>query len=163
MTATSSTGLLPADTPAVVRDIAHRGLIRLITEIDDNGPIQRRQLALTLPDLSRHDIRHALAHSHSHQLLATGTRHRLTDRGHDLATLYDAIARWARAHHYPRTQADFTTRVHTTLTLLPHHHSEEDTTAQALLEPAALAVLNRLSERIHAWANETAPAQAPRG
>lgn len=95
-------------------------LIRLITEIDDNGPIPPRRLAGTLPDLSAHHLRRTthIARVHGLVNVAPGVGLELTTSGAELADLYDATARWARHHAYPTRVCDFTSRLRHTLTLL---------------------------------------------
>ncbi|WP_275462255.1 hypothetical protein [Streptomyces noursei] len=96
------------------------GLIRLITEIDDNGPIPQRALARTLPDLATPHLRQSTDLARALNLV----RHRpgsgldLTTSGVELADLYDALARWARRHSYPTPVCDFTRRIQGTLALL---------------------------------------------
>lgn len=93
-------------------------LIRLITEIDDHGPIPSRGLARTLPDLAPYQIRHATEQAHRHGLVRQESGLHLTESGEDLAELYDTAARWARQHQYPALVADFATRIRHTLALL---------------------------------------------
>ncbi|MET9013933.1 hypothetical protein ABZX74_23890 [Streptomyces olivaceoviridis] len=96
------------------------GLIRLVTEIDDNGPIPPRGLTRTLPDLSVSQLRQAVEQARALGLV----RHRpgaglsLTPSGSGLADVYDATARWARRHSVPTQVCDFTSRVQHTLSLL---------------------------------------------
>jgi hypothetical protein len=98
------------------------GLIRLVSEIDDNGPVSLGTLQATFDDLTRSQIRYAIDTGRDVGLphLDEQTQHRylLTDSGADLADVYDTAARWARAHHYPYATSDFITRVHHTLKLL---------------------------------------------
>ncbi|MFF0448052.1 hypothetical protein ACFYT4_16855 [Streptomyces sp. NPDC004609] len=116
MTTTDTTCEQPARTAAL---LSHPGLIRLITEIDDHGPVPTA-LGRAFPDLPRHQIRHArdtardlrLIHSDHH---AGQPVYLLTGRGTDLAELYDQAARWARAHDYPARDSSFVTRVQATL------------------------------------------------
>ncbi|WP_367435133.1 hypothetical protein [Streptomyces celluloflavus] len=106
----------------VVTVLSHPGLIRLVSEIDDNGPIRHRMLGRTFADLGRHQVRHALAVSREHGLVRAGHKSRpcylLTESGTGLADVYDQAARWARAHNYPDISSDFVTRVQDTLILL---------------------------------------------
>ncbi|AKN73706.1 hypothetical protein QR97_31725 [Streptomyces sp. PBH53] len=96
------------------------GLIRLVTEIDDNGPIPPRGLARTLPDLPVHQLRQAVEQARAWGLV----RHRpgaglsLTAAGSGLADVYDALARVARRHRLPAPVCDFTSRVQHTLSLV---------------------------------------------
>lgn len=98
--------------------LASPELIRLITEIDDNGTIPSRGLARTLPDLSPHQLRHATAQAHTLGLVRARQGLSLTDSGTQLAEVYDEAARWARAHNYPGVTSTFVTRVQETLLLL---------------------------------------------
>ncbi|BCM65716.1 hypothetical protein EASAB2608_01050 [Streptomyces sp. EAS-AB2608] len=96
------------------------GLIRLVTEIDDHGPIPPRGLTRTLPDLPVHQLRQAVEQARAWGL----ARHRpgagltLTPSGSGLADVYDALARVARRHRLPAPVCDFTSRVQHTLSLL---------------------------------------------
>ncbi|MFB6991366.1 hypothetical protein ACFC0C_16205 [Streptomyces sp. NPDC056178] len=106
-----------------IRGLAHPGLIRLISEIDDNGPLQRRMTRRTLADLSRHQVQAGLEIAGQHGLVGTHSLsgepcYVLTDAGTGLADIYDTLARWARAHDYPERSCDFVTRIQATLTLL---------------------------------------------
>ncbi|WP_411140956.1 hypothetical protein [Streptomyces sp. x-80] len=109
-------------TAHAVTMLSHPGLIRLVSEIDDNGPIRHRMLGRTFADLGRHQVRHALAAGREHGLVRAGHKNRpcylLTESGAGLADVYDQAARWARAHNYPALTSDFVTRVQDTLTLL---------------------------------------------
>ncbi|MFE5957977.1 regulator [Streptomyces rubiginosohelvolus] len=105
---------------AAVDFLSSPALIRLITEIDDNGPIPPRKLASTLPDLSTHHLRQInhLARVHDLVRAAPGAGLELTTSGTELADFYDAIARWARNHAYPTRVSDFTSRIRHTLSLV---------------------------------------------
>lgn len=111
-------------TPAEVRNtvdlLAARSMVRLITEIDDNGAIPPRRLANTLPDLSSHQQRSAIEAARAHGLVRTvpGAGLELTDSGAELADLYDAMARWARRHAYPAPVCEFSSRIRHVLDLL---------------------------------------------
>ncbi|MGW4204199.1 hypothetical protein [Streptomyces sp. NPDC004726] len=117
----------PARTAAL---LSHPGLIRLITEIDDHGPVPNA-LGRAFSDLPRHQIRHARDTARTLGLIDTG-RHAgqlvylLTGRGTDLAELYDEAARWARARDYPARDSSFVTRVRAALDHLtePARHGE---------------------------------------
>lgn len=95
-------------------------MIRLVTEIDDNGAIPPRRLAGTLPDLSLHQLRRAAEAARGHGLVRTapGSGLELTDSGAGLADLYDAAARWARRHAYPAPVCEFSSRIRHVLDLL---------------------------------------------
>ncbi|MFF0509179.1 regulator [Streptomyces fimicarius] len=105
---------------AAVDFLSSPALIRLITEIDDHGPIPPRKLASTLPDLSTHHLRRInhLARVHDLVRAAPGVGLELTTSGMELADFYDAIARWARHHAYPALVSDFTSRIRHTLSLV---------------------------------------------
>ncbi|MFG3126762.1 regulator [Streptomyces tendae] len=100
--------------------LASRSLIRLVTEIDDNGAIPPRRLAGTLPDLSSHQLRRAAEAARAHGLVRTapGAGLELTESGSELADLYDAAARWARRHAYPAPVCEFSSRIRHVLDLL---------------------------------------------
>ncbi|MBW1597267.1 hypothetical protein [Streptomyces sp. JJ38] len=93
-------------------------LIRLITEIDDNGPIPPRGLARTLADLPVHRLRQATDLARALGLVRPGSGLGLTAPGLELADIYDASARWARRHAYPAAVCDFTGRIQHTLAAL---------------------------------------------
>ncbi|WP_435285438.1 regulator [Streptomyces bacillaris] len=109
-----------ANLRAAVDFLSSPALIRLITEIDDNGPIPPRKLASTLPDLSAHHLRRINHMARVHDLVraAPGAGLELTTSGVELADFYDATARWARHHAYPTRVCDFTSRIRHTLSLV---------------------------------------------
>ncbi|MEV5048650.1 regulator [Streptomyces griseoincarnatus] len=115
-----STSFTPAEARHAVELLASRSLIRLVTEIDDNGAIPPRRLAGTLPDLSAHQLRSASDTARAHGLVrvAPGAGLELTDSGMELADLYDALARWARRHSLPAAVCEFSSRVQHVLGLL---------------------------------------------
>ncbi|MFE6163121.1 regulator [Streptomyces sp. NPDC056486] len=117
MTASSFTS---AELRNAVDLLSSPSLIRLITEIDDNGPIPPRKLASTLPDLSPHHLRRITHVARVHDLVrvAPGVGLELKTSGAELADFYDATARWARHHAYPTRICDFTSRIRCTLGLL---------------------------------------------
>ncbi|MFD9925770.1 regulator [[Kitasatospora] papulosa] len=110
----------PAEVRTAIELLASRPLIRLVTEIDDNGAIPPRRLAATLPDLPRHQQRSATEAARAHGLVwtAPGTGLELTEPGSELADLYDAAARWARRHDYPTRVCEFSSRIRHVLDLL---------------------------------------------
>ncbi|MDH2388594.1 regulator [Streptomyces sp. HNM0663] len=116
--------MIASFTPAELRNalalLSSPGLIRLITEIDDNGPIPPRRLASTLADLSAHHLRRTshVARVHGLVRVAPGVGLALTEAGSELADFYDATARWARRHAYPTRVCDFTSRLQHSLSLL---------------------------------------------
>ncbi|MEV4449499.1 regulator [Streptomyces mirabilis] len=120
-------------TPTQVRNavelLASRSLIRLVTEIDDNGAIPPRRLAATLPDLSSHQLRRATDTARAQGLVRVvpGAGLELTKSGAELADLYDAAARWARRHAYPAPVCEFSSRIRHVLDLLaPSLATERD-------------------------------------
>ncbi|MGV9645298.1 regulator [Streptomyces sp. NPDC003514] len=115
-----STPFTPAEVRHAVELLASRSLIRLVTEIDDNGAIPPRRLACTLPDLSTHQLRSASDTARAHGLvrIAPGSGLELTETGTELADLYDATARWARRHAYPAPLCDFSSRIRHSLDVL---------------------------------------------
>ncbi|GGJ04431.1 regulator [Streptomyces marokkonensis] len=115
-----STPFTPAEVRHAVELLASRSLIRLVTEIDDNGAIPPRRLAGTLPDLSTHQLRSASDTARTHGLIrvASGAGLELTDSGTELADLYDAMARWARRHAVPAPVCEFSRRIRHVLDLL---------------------------------------------
>ena len=157
-----STSVYPAGARHVYTVLSSPALIRLITEIDDNGPIPPRGLARTLADLTPHHLRQAtdLARALGLVRVRPGVGLGLTASGAELADIYDAIARWARRHAYPAPVADFTGRIQYTLALLADtavpaaagglHHSAADClpSAQAAADLARPRVL--LSQWLHA-------------
>ncbi|MFJ1652658.1 regulator [Streptomyces sp. NPDC088337] len=128
-------------TPAEVRNavelLASRSLIRLVTEIDDNGAIPPRRLVGILPDLSTHQLRSATETARAHGLVRTvpGAGLELTDSGAELADLYDATARWARRHAYPAPVCEFSSRIRHVLDLLTPSLTADN--ADSLARPSA--------------------------
>lgn len=108
--------------------LAARSLIRLVTEIDDNGAIPPRRLANTLPDLSSHQQRRATEVARTHGLVRTvpGTGLELTESGSELADLYDAAARWGRHHAYPTPVCEFSSRIRHVLDVLAPSLAAQD-------------------------------------
>ncbi|WP_181786085.1 regulator [Streptomyces phytophilus] len=111
-----------AELGAAARVLSSPALIRLITEIDDNGPIPPRMLTATLPDLTRSRARRAVHIARAHGLVQAGPAGGLdlTESGSHLAAFYDSTARWARHHAYPAPVSTFTTRIQHTLDHLVH-------------------------------------------
>ncbi|AJT62492.1 hypothetical protein T261_0803 [Streptomyces lydicus] len=110
----------------VITALSLPGLIRLVTEIDDNGPISHRRGSLqsAFGDLTRNQLRYAVVTGRALGLVSadedTPDRYRLTKSGEDLAEVYDTVARWARSHQFPSATSDFVTRIQHTLKLLAH-------------------------------------------
>ncbi|MFF0165412.1 regulator [Streptomyces prasinus] len=130
-----SASFTPAEARHAVELLASRSLIRLVTEIDDNGAIPPRRLAGTLPDLSAHQLRSASDTARAHGLVrvAPGASLELTDSGMELADLYDALARWARRHSLPAAVCEFSSRVQHALGLLAPSLTPENTDRPAPL------------------------------
>ncbi|MGW4441961.1 regulator [Streptomyces sp. NPDC004682] len=125
--------------------LASPSVIRLITEIDDNGSVPPRRLAGTLPDLSSHHLRRATEAARAHGLvrMTPGIGVELTSSGAELADLYDLLARWGRHYAYPAPACDFSSRIHHTLDLVTRspvtEHSDGLTTLAAADLPSAEA------------------------
>ncbi|MFJ2739639.1 regulator [Streptomyces sp. NPDC087440] len=102
------------------RALSTASLVRLITEIDDNGTIPPRGLASALPDLTPHHVRRATERARDLGLVRVraGQGLSLTESGLHVAELYDAISRWARRFAYPAPTCDFAGRIRHTLALL---------------------------------------------
>ncbi|MEV5449495.1 regulator [Streptomyces sp. NPDC052535] len=115
-----TTPFTPAEVSNAIELLASRSLIRLVTEIDDNGAIPPRRLAAILPDLSSHQLRRTTEAARARGLvrIAPGAGLELTESGSELADLYDAAARWARHHAYPTPVCEFSARVRHVLDLL---------------------------------------------
>ncbi|MEU9155073.1 regulator [Streptomyces sp. NPDC048417] len=115
-----STAITSAETLRAVELLASRPLVRLVTEIDDNGAIPPRRLASTLSDLSTHQVRSASDTARAHGLIriTPGAGLELTQPGTELADLYDAMARWARRHAVPAPVCEFSSRIRHVLGLL---------------------------------------------
>ncbi|MEV7393402.1 regulator [Streptomyces sp. NPDC091215] len=115
-----STAITSAEALRAVELLASRPLVRLVTEIDDNGAIPPRRLAATLSDLSAHQLRSASDTARAHGLIriAPGAGLELTQAGTELADLYDAMARWARRHAFPASVCEFSSRIRHVLGLL---------------------------------------------
>ncbi|MFI1013077.1 hypothetical protein [Streptomyces sp. NPDC020965] len=133
----TSTKPTPAQLVHTVEVLGHPGVVRLVSEIDDHGPVARHMLSRTFPDLRLQQVRDGSVLARTHRLIHSGQQsgqpaYRLTPRGADLADVYDTAARWARAHHHPTRHADFTTRVRATLTLLTQNTAYATEPAQAL-------------------------------
>ncbi|MFF3460337.1 hypothetical protein ACFYXH_39845 [Streptomyces sp. NPDC002730] len=122
-----------------IRTLTLPGLIRLVTEIDDNGPISHRRGSLqgAFGDLTPGQLRHAIDIARDLGLVHADEqapdRYRLTESGEALAEVYDTAARWARARHFPDTTVDFVTRVQHALQL----HSRSPQAPGSTLEPSA--------------------------
>ncbi|WP_327352818.1 hypothetical protein [Streptomyces sp. NBC_01304] len=122
-----------------IRILTLPGLIRLVTEIDDNGPIshQKGSLQGAFGDLTPGQLRHAIDIARDlglvHADQQAPDRYRLTESGEALAELYDTAARWARTRHFPDTSTDFVTRVQHTLQL----NSRSPHASGSTLEPSA--------------------------
>ncbi|WP_416986835.1 hypothetical protein [Streptomyces sp. T028] len=108
----------------VISALSLPALIRLVSEIDDNGPISHRRGSLqsAFGDLTANQLRYAIDVARDLGLVHADpqapTRYRLTEAGEDLAGVYDLAARWARTHQYPSPTSGFVARVQRTLKLL---------------------------------------------
>ncbi|MGI5438738.1 regulator [Streptomyces shenzhenensis] len=136
----------PAEARNAVELLASRSLIRLVTEIDDNGAIPTRRLAGTLPDLSSHQLRRATETARAHGLVrvAPGAGLELAESGTELADLYDAVARWGRRHAYPAPVCEFSSRVRQVLNLLAPSLATERT--DGFSRPSAARLLSAEAE-----------------
>lgn len=151
--------LSTADVQHVCTVLSSPALIRLITEIDDNGPIPTRALARTLADLPMHHLRQTtdLARALGLLRIRPSAGLSLTTSGSHLADVYDAIARWARHHGYPAPVSDFTSRIQDTLAVLttpPVLTPEDGSQAFADVSPAraeAAADLAGLRNLLQEW------------
>lgn len=130
----------PAETRNAVELLASRSLIRLVTEIDDNGTIPPRRLAATLPDISSHQLRRTTEAARAHGLVraAPGADLELTPSGSELADLYDAVARWGRRHAYPEPVCEFSSRIRHVFDLLAPSLTTERADALSPLSAARL-------------------------
>lgn len=128
--------------------LSSRAVIRLVTEIDDHGPIPHRQLACVLTDLSTHHIRQATEQAGGLGLLDRSPAGLgLTGAGRDLADLYDATARWARRHNYPVPICDFASRIRHSFELL----AGADPASASRTEGAAVDGLDQLHRLLTDW------------
>ncbi|MEN8654387.1 regulator [Streptomyces sp. 21So2-11] len=161
--------LTTADMRNACAFLSSPALIRLITEIDDNGPIPPRRLAVTLPDLSAHHLRRTTDAARAHGLVRVGpgVGLDLTTSGSELADVYDAAARWARRHAYPAPICDFTTRLQHTLSLVapaPLADPADDSHRSTVEDlPEADADLAHIRDRLALWlaANPQVTLSAP--
>ncbi|MGV9790871.1 regulator [Streptomyces sp. NPDC003435] len=135
-------------------------VIRLVTEIDDNGSVPPRRLAGTLPDLSSYHLRRATEAARAYGLvrLAPGIGLELTSSGAELADLYDLLARWARSRASPAPACDFSSRIRHTLDLVTRslvtEHTDGLTTTPAAADVPgadAEAELARLRTLLIRW------------
>ncbi|MCX5395611.1 regulator [Streptomyces sp. NBC_00102] len=115
-----STPLISDEAQRTVDLLASRPLVRLVTEIDDNGAIPPRRMTATLTDLSTHHLRSASDTARAYGLIriAPGAGLELTQAGLELVDLYDAMAHWARGHAVPAPVCAFTSRIRAVLGLL---------------------------------------------
>ncbi|AXG80782.1 regulator [Streptomyces paludis] len=131
--------------------LASRSLIRLITEIDDNGAIPPQRLTATFTDLSSHQLRRATETARTHGLVRNtpGTGLELTHAGSELADLYDATARWSRRHAYPAPVCEFSNRVRHVLGLLTPSLAAESTDIPARLSTTRLSSVEAEADLAH--------------
>ncbi|MEU7646281.1 hypothetical protein [Streptomyces huasconensis] len=157
------------DQRQAIRALSLPALIRLVSEIADNGPINRRRgsLQAAFGNLTANQLGHAidrardfgLVHGDEHERVS----YRLTDSGEDLADVYDTAARWARTHQFPTATSDFVTRVQHTLTLLGQGPALARGVArlgtsqglllpgEAALSPQAISALDGPQAALTAW------------
>ncbi|MFF7050130.1 regulator [Streptomyces griseorubiginosus] len=148
-----NTAFTSAEAQRAVEVLASRPLVRLITEIDDNGAIPPRRLAGTLPDLSTHQLRSASDTARAHGLvrIAPGAGLELTAAGMELADLYDAMARWARRHAVPAPVCEFSGRIRCVLDLLaPSLTTECAEGAEAALARLRTLLIQWLADNLQA-------------
>ncbi|MYT96585.1 MULTISPECIES: hypothetical protein [unclassified Streptomyces] len=166
MTRRSTDGL---DQRQSIRALSLPGLIRLVSEIADNGPINRRRgsLQAAFGNLTANQLGHAIDRARDFGLVYGDdherVRYRLTDSGEDLADVYDTAARWARTHQFPTATSDFVTRVQHTLTLLGQGPALAPGVARlgnsgglllpggAVLSPEAISALDGSQAALTAW------------
>ncbi|WP_406395080.1 regulator [Streptomyces sp. NBC_00882] len=145
-----STPFTSAEAQRAVELLASRPLVRLVTEIDDNGAIPPRRLAGTLPDLSTHQLRSASETARAHGLIriAPGTGLELTEAGMELAGLYDAMARWARRHSVPAPVCEFSSRIRHVLALLAPSLTERADGAEVCLARFRTLLIQWLADNL---------------
>ena len=157
------------DRRQTIRALSLPGLIRLVSEIADNGPIARRRSSLqaAFGDLTANQLGHAIDRARDFGLVYGDeherVRYRLTDSGEDLADVYDTAAHWARTHHFPTAASDFVSRVQHTLALLGHTKALAHGTARigdssgllvpggAVLAREAISALDGPQTALSAW------------
>jgi DNA-binding HxlR family transcriptional regulator len=103
--------------------LLRRWTTRIVTELDDNGPIPFRHTNSALADIPSNSRTPALRALQRRGLVAVtdagdAASYVLSDAGQGLGDVYEVIARWARTHHYPDAGADFARRINHTLALL---------------------------------------------
>ncbi|MFF4020599.1 regulator [Streptomyces sp. NPDC001843] len=142
-----------AEVHRAVELLVSRPLVRLVTEIDDNGAIPPRRLAGILPDLSTHQLRSASDTARAYGLVrvAPGAGLQLTDSGVELADLYDAMARWARRHAVPAPVCEFSSRIRHVLDVLAPSLTAERADAPSPLIDGAEAGLARPRTLLIQW------------
>ncbi|MGA5200554.1 regulator [Streptomyces variegatus] len=149
-----TTFFTPAEVHNAVELLASRSLIRLVTEIDDNGAIPPRRLAGTLPDLSSNQLRRVTETARAHGLVRVvpGAGLELTESGSELADLYDAAARWARRHAYPAPVCEFSTRIRHVLDLLAPSLATERADGLSLWSASRLPSAEAEGDLARPWA-----------
>ncbi|MEV5979617.1 hypothetical protein [Streptomyces sp. NPDC052114] len=157
------------DQRQAIRALSLPGLIRLVSEIADNGPINRRRgsLQAAFGNMTANQLGHAIDRARDFGLVygdeQERVRYRLTDSGEGLADVYETAARWARAHQFPAVASDFVTRVQHTLTLLGQAPALDRAVARlgnsrglllpqgAVLSPEAISALGAPQAALTAW------------
>lgn len=128
-------------------------LVRLVTEIDDNGTIPLRGLASALPDLTPHQLRQATEQATALELLDRSEDGLgLSAAGLELADLYDTVARWARQHDFPDRACDFTSRIRHTFALLAERAAGDHSTRTVVGHG-----LDRLHHQFDEWIGNHQP------
>ncbi|MBQ0855457.1 regulator [Streptomyces sp. BH-SS-21] len=139
--------LSPPRVQHACQSLSSVGLIRLVSEIDDHGPIPPRALARTLTGLSRTQAKQARKQADMLVLLdGSCSGLALTEAGADLASFYDAAARWARHHDYPHHTSTFSDRIRHVLTLL-----SEPAETQPQLKDGEAAGLHEVGLLLREW------------
>ncbi|MCL2729129.1 MAG: hypothetical protein FWE15_03780 [Actinomycetia bacterium] len=96
---------------------------RLVSELNDHGPVPLGQVAGTFSDLTQDQCNHGMRDLRQRGLIAYGKDagrdcYVLTTAGEGLGDVHDALFRWARKYNFPAEQSDFVTRVEASLGLL---------------------------------------------
>ncbi|MFZ3470331.1 winged helix-turn-helix transcriptional regulator [Streptomyces sp. 4.24] len=140
-----------ADAASAAAMLSLRWTTRIISEIDDNGPIPRGAAQATFPDIPEDNLQHGMRSLRHRGLLQVRENRgddsplELTQAGQDLGDVYEALSRWARKHHYPAPQTGFVTRIESTLVLLRDRH-----TVSLLSAPSAMPYGYKARRALHA-------------
>jgi DNA-binding HxlR family transcriptional regulator len=122
---------------------------RLVSELTDHGPVPLGLVAGTFSDLTHDQFTHGLRALRDRGLVAYGKDsgrdcYVLTDAGEGLGDVHDAMARWARKHHFPAQECDFATRIEAGLRLL---RDRDLLTVLATADPDRAAGVDAEAER----------------